>query len=256
MACRLQQIWDRTDEWRVYHIIWKKIHNASILCLYWVRLHVVLYLSQSAEVLICTFMNCHILFCSLEWQNQITLSNWLAKFHGLKCHHYRGPFTGQQCTEGVWAGRTFYWFSTSTHVRAQSFHKHCWSIAFSGNWDPLNNNPPNKSSKWKTEHLQCVCQKKKEKKGKKTRGKSVIMIKIADVKSHFSKGVSFGEFGTNFWLKQNSKFNIFTKIKNEFSLWQWTFLLPIYDFSGEASITDDETKTIKQEKGLPKILST
>lgn len=56
-----------------------------------------------------------------------------------------------------------------------------------------------------------VRKKKKEEKGTKTREKGNL-IKIADVKSHFSKGVSFGEYGTDIWLRRCSKFSIFAKI--------------------------------------------
>lgn len=70
------------------------------------------------------------------------------------------------------------------------------------------------------------------------------MIKIADVESHFSKGVSFREFGTNLWPRLNSKFSIFAKIKSEFSRWHWNFLLPVYDLSGAAGVTHDEIQTI------------
>lgn len=70
------------------------------------------------------------------------------------------------------------------------------------------------------------------------------MINIADVKSHFSKGVSFREFGTNFWLRLSSKFSIFAKIKSELSRWHWEFVLPIHDLSGAAGVTRDETQTI------------
>lgn len=71
-----------------------------------------------------------------------------------------------------------------------------------------------------------------------------MMIKIADVESHFSKGVSFREFGMKFWLQPSSKFSIFTKIKSEFSRWHWNFLLPVYDLSGAAGVTHDEIQTI------------
>ncbi len=71
-----------------------------------------------------------------------------------------------------------------------------------------------------------------------------MMIKIADVESHFSKGVSFREFGTNFWTRLSSKFSIFTKIKSEFSSWRWNVLLPIHDLSGAAGVTHDEIQTI------------
>lgn len=70
------------------------------------------------------------------------------------------------------------------------------------------------------------------------------MIKIADVGSHFSKGVSFRELGTNYWPQLRSKFSRFTKIKIEFSHWHWNFLLPIHDLSGAASVTHDEILTI------------
>lgn len=61
------------------------------------------------------------------------------------------------------------------------------------------------------------------------------MIKIADVESHFSKGVSFRESGTNFWPWLGSKFSIFAKIKSEFS--RWNFLPSIHDLSGAAGVT-------------------
>lgn len=64
--------------------------------------------------------------------------------------------------------------------------------------------------------MQRVCQEKRiEENGTKTgrRKKNLIMINIADVKSHFSKGVSFGELGTNVWLRLSSKFSLFAKIK-------------------------------------------
>lgn len=70
------------------------------------------------------------------------------------------------------------------------------------------------------------------------------MIKIADVGSHFSKGVSFGELGTNYWPQPGSKFSRFTKIKVEFSRWHWNLLLLIHDLSGAASVTRDEILTI------------
>lgn len=70
------------------------------------------------------------------------------------------------------------------------------------------------------------------------------MIKTADVKSHFSKGVSFREFGTKLWPRLRSKFSIFAKIKSEFSHWHWNFLLPIHDLSGAVSVTHDEIQTI------------
>lgn len=63
------------------------------------------------------------------------------------------------------------------------------------------------------------------------------MIKIADVKSHFSKGVSFRESGTNFWPPLCSKFSIFAEIKSEFRHWHWNFLLSIHDLSGAAGVT-------------------
>lgn len=82
--------------------------------------------------------------------------------------------------------------------------------------------------------------RRKKKKGKKRKEqkqgeKRKMMIKIADVESHFSKGVSFGEFGTNFWPWLSSKFSIFAKIKSEFS--HWHFLLTIHDLSGAAGVT-------------------
>lgn len=71
-----------------------------------------------------------------------------------------------------------------------------------------------------------------------------MMIKIADVESHFSKGVSFRELGTNFWPRLSSIFSIFTKIKRELSNWRWNVLLPTHDLSGAAGVTHDEIQTI------------
>lgn len=85
----------------------------------------------------------------------------------------------------------------------------------------------------------CLFRKKERKEQKQKGKKNEMMIKIADVKSHFSKGVSFREFGTKFWQRLNSKFSIFTKKKkkSEFSCWHWNFLLPIHDLSGAAGVT-------------------
>lgn len=71
-----------------------------------------------------------------------------------------------------------------------------------------------------------------------------VLIKIADVRSHFSKGVSFREYGTNFWLQPHAKYSMFTKIKSEFSHWHQNALLVIHDFSGAAGVTYDEILTI------------
>lgn len=95
--------------------------------------------------------------------------------------------------------------------------------------------------------IACPSEKKRgerEREEQKQGEKSGTMIKIADVESHFSKGVSFGEFGTNVWPRPSSKFSIFTKIKSEFSHWRWNFLLPIHDLSGAAGVTHDEIQTI------------
>lgn len=86
--------------------------------------------------------------------------------------------------------------------------------------------------------------KQRERNGTKAKEKYNYDIKIADVESHFSKGVSFRELGTNFWPWLSSKFSVFAKIKSEFSRWHWNFLLPIHDLSGVAGVTHDETLTI------------
>lgn len=92
--------------------------------------------------------------------------------------------------------------------------------------------------------IDSVSVRKREERKYKNKERGKIMIKIPDVKSHFSKGVSSRKFGTKFWPWLSSKFSLFTKIKSEFSHWRWNFLLPIHDLSGAAGVTHDEMLTI------------
>lgn len=71
------------------------------------------------------------------------------------------------------------------------------------------------------------------------------MIKIADVESHFSKGVSFGEFGTNFWRRPSSKFSTLAKIKKKVcsaATGTGTFSSPFMTSAAQPASLADETQ--------------
>lgn len=93
----------------------------------------------------------------------------------------------------------------------------------------------------------CLFRKKERKEQKQKGKKNKMMIKIADVKSHFSKGVSFREFGTKFWQRLNSKFSIFTKKKKKkvsSVAGTGTFSSPFMTSAVQPASLNDETQTI------------
>lgn len=83
------------------------------------------------------------------------------------------------------------------------------------------------------------------------------MIKIADVKSHFSKGVSFGEFGMNFWRRPSSKFSTSAKIKKKkvcsSATGAGTFS-PFMTSAAQPASLADETPFKNNNKKTPQIL--
>lgn len=91
--------------------------------------------------------------------------------------------------------------------------------------------------------------------GGSERCKNKNKLKITDVRSHFSKGVSFRELGKKLWPRTSSKYSMFTKIKNEFSHWHWNALLPIHDLNGVVSVTHDENTNHLKQKRPPQILA-
>lgn len=88
--------------------------------------------------------------------------------------------------------------------------------------------------------------------------KSKIVIKIADVESHFSKGVSFREFGANFWPRLSPNFSTFTKIKVSSVAGIGTFYSPFMSSVAQPASLVTMYKPYKTTKKRPpqKTLST
>lgn len=141
------------------------------------------------------------------------LSNCLAKSEGLKCHHYNSalPYKGCVSYEDLLLVLLF-------HPRQSWGLKHSVPLLWIRRLLIIIY-----AKKFKTENRTTTVRlsergREERKKNKEGKWDYDNNSRCELVKSNFSKGLSFSNFGTNFWQWLNSIFRIFTKIKSEFNL--------------------------------------